>query len=427
MSGDSERATSVRRPPNRLRLLLLAGVLDSTGLAFGWTVILLVATEQGGLDLAAALSSAMLIGVALSAPFSAVLARCLSPRAVLRTLAVSEAGCRLSLFILVIAHAPASVIAPLIVVMNVFAWSGFAAMRSEAARTERTQGGGASLTAYVVAIAASEALATAAASMIVGGAPAGVLLYLTMATYVGALIPQWLAAEGAPRTRAAPGSRPRSHGVRLRPLVLPCGLGSLVFVLAGAPAVLATAIAFERYGTVGVAVSAVAFAVGSLASVRIQAMAGRASTPAAAFGLGALMIGGWSLSGTGLIGLALAQVMAGAAQCALEGDLDTRATAGSRPADAMTGLSLASSGRALGGAASVAALPFLLPHVSLPVLSGVTAAGLAIMSLLFVVHPASSVPTPRVGVPRPRRSPEDLDPVRQLALLAVGDHRGFRR
>ena len=70
----------VTRRPLRLRSLLRAGMIDSTGMAFGWTVFLLVLTRRGGLDAAAVPASAMLIGIALSAPFSAWLAPRLSPR-----------------------------------------------------------------------------------------------------------------------------------------------------------------------------------------------------------------------------------------------------------------------------------------------------------------------------------------------------------
>ena len=70
----------------RLRLLLTAGIVDSTGLAFGWTVFLLAITDRHGLDAAALQASAMLVGVAASAPFSAWLAPRLSPQAVLLSL-----------------------------------------------------------------------------------------------------------------------------------------------------------------------------------------------------------------------------------------------------------------------------------------------------------------------------------------------------
>ena len=141
-------------------------------------------------------------------------------------------------------------------------------------------------------------------------------------------------------------------------------------------------------------VSAVAFAACSLLSARLQGVVGRwRCAPQAAFLLGAVMIGGWTLSGTGLVGLAVAQGLSGLAQCTLEGDLDARAVARLGPRTTTAGLALASSSRALGGAVSVAALPVLVVHVPLP------AASLAAAAFLLVACVLSTWQPRRVPVP----------------------------
>lgn len=381
MSLDVVPRAPARRRPSRLAVLLVAGITDSVGLAFGWTVFLLAVTARDGLDAGAVLLAAMLLGVGLSAPFCAALATHLSPRAQLRRLAISEAGCRLAAFLLLMAGCSAASMAPLVVLMNVLAWSGFAAMRAEAARTEREAGGGRSLTWYAVSIAGSEALAAAAASVLIGSRPSTALLAATAAVYAGALVPQWLAGAGAPAQLPARTPNP----VPLRLVAPVCGLGGITFLLAAGPALMATVLAFELYGRLGVVVSAVCFAACSLMSARLQAVVGRwVSAPRAAFGLGVLLVGGWALSGAGLAGLAVAQGLAGLAQCSLEGDLDARVVARLGPDQHTAGLALASSSRALGGAVSVGSLPLLLAHVPLPAVCAVAA------GVLVTAHLAGS-------------------------------------
>ncbi len=357
------------RPDRPLPLghLLASGIIDSTGLAFGWTVFLLVINERGGLHEASILAAAMLAGVALSAPFSAWLSPRLSPSRLLRALAVGEGLCRLALFGLLWLNPGPWVMVPVVTGMNVLAWTAFAAMRSQVSRSEPSDGGGRSLTWYAVAIAGSEALAAGAASLLLNRTPPTPVLVAVAVVYVLSLAPQWWVGEHAERYR-----RPEVAAARRAAwttLAGPCGLGAGVFLVAGAPALLATVLAFERYGSIGVVVSALSFAACSLGAARLQSVVGRwRPGPLAVLVLGGLLVGGWSLSGRSLLGLAVAQGCAGLAQCTLEGELDTRVVRRLGDQAATTGLALASSSRALGGALAVALLPVLLNHTSLAVI-----------------------------------------------------------
>jgi hypothetical protein len=405
---------------SRLPLLLSAGAVDSVGLAFGWTVFLLAVAERDGPDAAIVQYAAALVGVAASGPVSARLARRLAPRDLLRMLAVGEGACRVGLFVLFLGHAPVPALAALVAVMNVLAWCGFAAMRTEVSRAQGPAGAGAGadgaagrlLTLYAVAILTSEALATALASVVLSSAPPAPVLAVVATVYGMTLVPQWVVGTYAPRERPVAAS----SRAPWRVVAVPCGVGGVVFLLAAAPAMAATVLAFERYGRAGVLVSALSFAVGAAGAARVQSVVGRWRTTAApAFVLGALMVGGWALSGTGLAGLAVAQVCAGVAQCALEGDLDARAVARTGPAASTSALALASSSRALGGALAVYLLPTLADAVSLPVLCGATACGLAVAAAACGIRPrraAAHVPRPRSapsaerGAPRSRQAQE---------------------
>ena len=389
----------VARP---LRALLLAGVLDSTGLAFGWTVFLLAVTRRQGLAAAALQTSAMLVGIALSAPFGIWLSTRLSTRALLRTLSVLEGICRLALFAGLALDASAPSTAVLVVMLNLLAWTAFAAMRSEASRT-RSHASGRSLTMYAAAIAGSEALAAMAAAVLIGDHPSESLMAVTALVYTAALAPQWLVARDADRT---PARRIRPDSL-LSALPL-CCLGALCFLIAAGPCLLATSLAYERYGTLGVEVSAACFAAGTLGSPALQAAVGRrARVVPVSFVVGALMIGCWGLAPTHLVGLAAAQICAGLGQCTLEGDLDARTVARLPGAGETAGLSMASAGRALGGAAAAAVLPAVLLHWALPVVA--LCAGCLLLLLAGLTSgreprrpagwndPLTVLPTPRAG------------------------------
>jgi hypothetical protein len=182
-------------------------------------------------------------------------------------------------------------------------------------------------------------------------------------------------------------------------VLAPAGLGAAVFLLAGAPALLATVLAYELYGSRGVVVSALAFTTCSLAATRLQAVLSGWRPPALPLlVLGALLVGGWSMSGHGLIGLAFAQGCAGLAQCTLEGELDSRIVSRSPAGAATAGLAFASSSRALGGAVAVALLPILLQRTSatVPLVTAVLGAGLllaaAALGMGHLLHPVRRFP-----------------------------------
>ena len=66
--GQHRAGSGGLRRAGRLRELLFSGVVDSFGMALGWTVFVLLATARGGLAEAALYNAAMLAGVVLSAP-----------------------------------------------------------------------------------------------------------------------------------------------------------------------------------------------------------------------------------------------------------------------------------------------------------------------------------------------------------------------
>src|ERR1700751_4385217 len=101
-----------------------AGGVDSFGLSFGWTAFNLVAVYGHGLAAAAVLNAAMFVGVALSAPATGWLTPRLDGRHVLQTTALVEGSLRIATFLLLITGAPIALVALLVAVTNVAAWTG---------------------------------------------------------------------------------------------------------------------------------------------------------------------------------------------------------------------------------------------------------------------------------------------------------------
>jgi hypothetical protein len=281
---------------------------------------------------------------------------------------VVEGLCRLSLLLSALHHTNAAYLFITVTVMNTVAWSAFALMRSEAASIHHTSAGR-FLTLYAIAIAASEALAAAAAAFTVSAKPTTVELTLIGTVYVASLLPQWLAALGA-----AP-DPVRKSDVRLprKTILYICATGGCTFLLASGPALLSTVLAYEFYGTTGVTVSAISFAVGTFGAARLQTLMSRsARILPTSMAAGTLFVGGWVVADQGLAGLALAQYCAGLAQCALEGDLDERVVRRAA-SNQITGLALGSASRALGGAAAVAVLSVMLTRWQMPISAGLAA------------------------------------------------------
>ncbi|MFI5893591.1 hypothetical protein ACIA5D_26145 [Actinoplanes sp. NPDC051513] len=208
------------RRAGRLRELLVSGIVDSFGMALGWTVVVLLATARGGLAEAALYNAAMLGGVVLSAPVTGWLSRRLNGRTLLRGAAAVEALLRFAVLGGLVAGAPPAVVAAGIVVMHVAAWAGFAGMRAEVSAIDASPR---SMTRYAVCIAGVEAAGTALAALLPNGPdgyPTGWLLHAVFLVYVGSLLPTVLTAR---RARIAAG---RAVLTRPRAKAPPLGTGS---------------------------------------------------------------------------------------------------------------------------------------------------------------------------------------------------------
>src|SRR5689334_20075354 len=116
-----------------MRAWLVAGLVDSFGLAIGWTTFNLVVVERQGLGAAGLYNAALFAGVALSAPVTDRLAERLDGRALLRTTAVVEGALRVASFLLLILGAPTALVAVAVACSSLTAWAGYAGMRAEVA------------------------------------------------------------------------------------------------------------------------------------------------------------------------------------------------------------------------------------------------------------------------------------------------------
>ena len=148
-------------------------------------------------------------------------------------------------------------------------------------------------------------------------------------------------------------------------------------LLASAPTLLAVPVTAELHGGGWVAVSAVAFCLGTLLATRAVALIGRLQLPAvlrwSIWGLG--MLAGWILAPAYAFMVVVAQFAAGLSQTAFEGDMDARVAAEAKPESLTRDLAYSASVRALGGAISVRLLPLL---VATPAI-GTAASGAALI------------------------------------------------
>jgi hypothetical protein len=363
-----------------------AGLVDSFGLALGWTVFNLYAVATQGLTALGVYNAAMLVGIALSAPATGYLSARLDGKRLLQRTAILEAGLRVSMFVLLLADAPIGLIAAVVLVTNVVAWTGYAGMRAEVAAVDARAS---AMTRYAVCIAAIEAVGAATAALLPVGADevvTGGLLVAVIVLYAASLFPTWMVARDA-RVRLAATAR-RQRRLR-RPPMATLGAGFFVMLLASGPTFLSVGLAVELHGRAWVAAAAIAFTVGSLAAPRLATLIERWRVPDVTrwslLGIG--MIGGWVIAPWHAGGLLLAQCLAGLAMTALEGTMDAKVAADARRPDVTAGLAWAAAARALGGSAAVGMTPALIAATSVGTLSGaafIALASLAVVPLLLV-------------------------------------------
>jgi hypothetical protein len=401
-----------------LRELLVSGVIDSFGMALGWTIIILLATSRGGLADAALYNAAMLAGVVLSAPVTGWLSRHVSGRLLLRGAAGVEFLLRIGVLLGLIAGAPSWLVAAGVVVMHVSAWAGFAGMRAEVNAVDARPR---AMTRYALCIAAVEAAGTGLGALLpVGkdGYPTGWMLVGVLTVYAGSLLPTYLSArraritpDGTIRARtvisgygvtrpAVAFTRYRPTGYRHAPArrrrsaVSPRLLfaGGSIMLLASGPTLLAVPLTTELHGRTWVAGAAVAFSIGCLLSTVAVDTIGAMRLPAvlrwSLWGLGMLI--GWiyAPSHAGLV--LFAQFMAGLSQTAFEGDMDARVAEEAPPDGVTTALAYSASTRALGGSVAVRLLPMLVTAQAIG--TAVSAAVLLLGVAALLIWAVTSMP-----------------------------------
>jgi hypothetical protein len=324
-----------------------------------------------------------------------------------------------------------------VVLQHVAAWAGFAGMRAEVSAVDASAR---SMTRYAVAIAGVEAAGTALAALLPTGTlgyPTGWLLIAVFVVYLGSLLPTVLVARRAritphpspartpavplpaqahtgalsavaratattpPADAARPGglraagtmparwrhaaaSPPATAGWQVPQLrMLVAGAG--VMVLASGPTLLAVPVVAELHGHNWVAVSAIAFCLGTLLATRAVAVLSRLRLPAVLrwclWGLG--MLAGWILAPIYAPMVLLAQFAAGLSQTAFEGDMDARVAADARPESVTRDLAYSASVRAMGGALSVRLLPMVVATSAIGVAASASALILGIVTLIL--------------------------------------------
>jgi MFS family permease len=412
------------RRTGRLRELLTAGVIDSFGMALGWTVLVLLAVDRGGLAEAALYNAAMLAGVVLSAPITGWLSRRLPGRRLLRSTAGAEIVLRVAVLWGLIAGAPSWSIAAGVAIMHVAAWAGFAGMRAEVTAVAP---GPKAMTRYALGIAAVEAAGTGLAALLPagpGGYPTGWWLTAVFIVYAGSLLPTIHSARRArvrpdttfpaPHAAFTPSGRPDTtlpaplaalapigrpvaachdsapRRAAVSPRLLAAGGG--VMLLAAGPTLLAVPLTTELHGRAWVAGAAVAFSLGCLlATVAVEAI-GSMRLPAvlrwSLFGLGMLI--GWMFAPAHAYAVLFAQFAAGLSQTAFEGDMDARVAAEAPPKSVTTALAYSASVRALGGSIAVKALPVLVTAQSVD--RAVSAAALILGVASLLLYTATLIP-----------------------------------
>lgn len=376
----------------RLRHLMVAGLTDSLCLSVAWTTLMLQVLATYGLAATGLCAAAMLVGVALSAPVAAGLARLLAGRQLLRATAGTEAVLRVSVFLLVFAHAPVWQLSLCIAVMSVTAWIGYAGMRAEVAAAGC---GPTALTWYGSVVAAVEAGGVALAALLPAGTADGhqdTLQVVILAAYVLSLVPTAMVAGASP----VPRSKPHSDTPRPPRLSDPTASGLVLMFAASGPTLLSVALAAQLHGRSSVALMAAAFILGSLAAPGLVAhIQARDANHATVWTLCAAgMVVGWVLAPAHVLLLCVAQLLSGLCMTALEGLLDTAAVT-RQPGQVTGALARATAGRALGSAASTALLPMVVIWAGVPTTLGTATLALLTLSLLLhVARRSATAPTP---------------------------------
>jgi hypothetical protein len=415
------------RRAGRLRELLISGVVDSFGMALGWTVFVLLATARGGLAEAALYNAAMLAGVVLSAPVTGWLSRRVGGRTLLRGAAGAEFVLRLGVLYGLIAGLPSGLIAASVVVMHIAAWVGFAGMRAEVSAVDASPR---SMTRYALSIAAVEAAGTGLAALLPtgpDGVPTGWPLAAVFLLYAGSLLPTYRSARrarmtpggaergarsgatlgygvsrpalnfavavpaGGGKTSRSPGGHSsrlqRRFGVSLRLLAA----GGAIMLLASGPTLLAVPLTTELHGRAWVVGAAIAFSLGCLLSTLAVEFVARTPLP---------VVLRWSLWGLGMLvgwigaplypgSVMFAQFLAGLSQTAFEGDMDARVAEEAPPARITTALAYSAAIRALGGSVAVRLLPILITAPAIG--SAVSAEVLLLGGTALAIWAAASV------------------------------------
>ena len=370
----------MKRSGNRVLALTIAGAADSAGLAFGWTVFTLLTVYRHGLTVAGLLNAAMLCGVALSSPAAAWVTRRLDGRRILRWTAGLESVLRAGTLALLYWNAPVALLAVLVLVTNVIAWVGYAAMRAEIAAASR---GRSAMTHYVAVIIAVEAVGTTVAALlpITGhGQIAGALVGAVTLIYGISLLPTAWVARHSTIPVSAP-TMPRALTSYNRRLLMS---GALMMVICSGPTLLFIGLAAHLHGRTSVAGAAVAFAAGAVLAPRAGRLMNRTGLPLNVLWLtwGAGMIFGWIAAPWSLAGLWLAQFLSGVCLTGFEGAMDSL-LAGSAPDGAATAaLAHGSAARALGGAVAVRLVPLFATATALAELAAVSSVVCAVAALV---------------------------------------------
>ncbi len=388
---------------NSLPRLMVAGLIDSFGLALGWTVFTLLAIANGGLAAAGLYNAAMFVGVMLSAPVTGWLASHLPGRTLLRTTAGVEIVLRVATLAALLAGWSAPIIVAFIVAMNIVAWAGYAGMRAEVAAADSSPR---AMTHYAMSIAAIEAFGAGVAALLPTssqGTLHDALLWLVLTVYAGSLLPTFGCARRSrvPSTRTvhhhaaisqtASGPRPAlgvvAHravaGLRaahLRGQIAPLLAGAAIMLIASGPTRLAVALGVELHGQLSVVVSTAAFTVGCLFSSLAVGRVARLQLPAKliwpAWGVGMLI--GWVIAPWHITGLLVAQFLAGLSLTAFEGAMDAHVAGNAGTGEVTAALAWSAAARALGSAAAVRILPMLVVAAQIGQLSAVAAGTLVV-------------------------------------------------